>query len=189
MATKQAKKSVEALARRAMMDSSVSSASRSPTDRAPTVSETFTSEPSPSDSALAAVQGVVDLTPSQRIAIEKLTAGDTVSDAARAAGVSRMTLHRWLKSDPHFTAAYNVWQHESIATARGRLLALTGDAVSAVATAVRAGDSRAAITILKSMGLLDRPNPGATDPAIVEQDQQTLLAKDHHRRFMERLNV
>ena len=138
----------------------------------------------PPDSALARAHDA-HLSPPQRRAIEKLTAGDTVIDAAKAAGVTRSTLHRWLKDNPHFAAAYNAWQEESIAIARGRLVALTGDAVGAVATAIRAGDSRAALAILKSMGLLDRPTPGSTDPAVVARDQENQAMREVQRQMRE----
>jgi hypothetical protein len=78
----------------------------------------------------------LSLTPPQRKAIEKLTAGHTVADSATAAGVNRCTLYRWLKHDPEFQAAYNAWQQDAIATARGRLLALTDTAVTAVGKAM-----------------------------------------------------
>src|SRR5579872_1365044 len=91
------------------------------------------------------------LTPAQRIAIERLSVGETVVDAARAAGVTRMTLHRWLKQDAEFVAAYNAWQEETLASARGRLLALADTAVTTVANAMRNGDARAAMAVLKAM--------------------------------------
>ena len=65
-----------------------------------------------------------DVSSEQWTAIEKLSTGKSIVDAAAAAGVSRWTLHRWIKNDPHFQAAYNAWHIEVAATARARLLAL-----------------------------------------------------------------
>src|SRR5947209_6027615 len=88
----------------------------------------------------AAARSAAALSPAQRTAIERLTSGYTMVDSALAAGVGRATLYRWLKSDPEFLAAYNAWQQDAVATARGRLLALTDSAVSAVGKAMGKGD-------------------------------------------------
>src|SRR5205823_5410865 len=60
------------------------------------------------------------------------------------------------------------WQLDALTCARTRLLAATDDAVTTVVGAVRT-DPRIALTILKSLGTLDRPTPGSTDPEEVEQ--------------------
>src|SRR5205807_2282667 len=100
------------------------------------------------------------LSPAQRTAIERLTSGSTLVDSALAAGVNRTTLYRWLKNDPAFLAAYNAWQQDALATARGRLLALTDSAVLAVGKAMGKGDGRLALRLLERMGIADRPAPG-----------------------------
>ncbi len=104
------------------------------------------------------------LPPPQRAAIEMLTSGHSMIESATAAGVNRTTLYRWLKNDPNFKAAYNAWQHDALATARGKVLALTDAAVDAVRRALTKGDAKTALVILKSTGILDRPEPGSTDP-------------------------
>jgi hypothetical protein len=110
----------------------------------------------------------LSLSPPQRTAIQLLTSGRTVIDSALAAGVSRRTLYRWLKEDANFQAAYNAWQHDAIATARGKVLALTDAAIDAVRRALVKGDAKTALVILKSTGVLDRPEPGSTDPEEVK---------------------
>src|SRR2546421_677969 len=80
--------------------------------------------------------GAVELSQPQRTAIEMLTSGHTAIDSAMKAGVRRMTLYRWLKSDATFQAAYNAWRRDALATARGRMLALTDVAVTAVGKAM-----------------------------------------------------
>ena len=128
---------------------------------------------------------VLQLSPAQYKAIEQLTAGQTVVASAAAAGVTRLTLYRWLKNDPAFQAAYNAWQHDAIATARGRLLAMTESAVTTVSQAVSAGDAKTALTILKSLGLLGVPTPGSTDPSEVERKQRLENRKAEGKRFLE----
>ncbi len=127
------------------------------------------------------------LSPPQRIAIEKMTSGDTLIDAADAAGVSRMTLYRWLKQDPRFAAAYNAWQQDVLATARGRLLALTDTAVTTVGNAMRSGDARAALVVLKAMGIMERPTPGPTEPDDVRRAQKIEEARANEKSILEGL--
>lgn len=111
------------------------------------------------------------LSPAQRTAIEKLTSGHTMVDSAAAAGVGRATLYRWLKNEPAFQAAFNAWQHDAVATARGRLLALTDIAVTAVGKAMQRGDGRLALKVLERMGIAERPTPGPTDAEEVKREQ------------------
>ena len=111
------------------------------------------------------------LTPAQRTAIERLTTGHTLIASATAAGVSRVTLYRWLKHDLTFLAAYNAWQHDAIATARGRLLALTDTAVTTVQNAIVKGDGRLAMNLLIRLGIADRPTPGSTEVADLEAEE------------------
>jgi hypothetical protein len=129
------------------------------------------------------------LTPAQRVAIEKLTVGETVVDAARAAGVTRMTLHRWLKQDAAFVAAYNAWQQDALASARGRLLALADTAVTTVGNAMRAGDTRTALAILKAMGTLEKAAPGPTDEQEVQHDLKVEEERARRKRFIEKVEV
>ncbi len=116
----------------------------------------------------AAEAAALALTPPQRLAIEHLTSGYSLVSCAKAAGVTRMTLYRWINHDARFQAAYNAWQLDALTAARTRLLAATDDAVTTVVNAVRT-DPRIAMTVLKSVGALDRPAPGATDPDEVQQ--------------------
>jgi hypothetical protein len=75
----------------------------------------------------------------QEQAIRALAIGRTTTDAAAEAGVSRRTLHRWLAEDAAFIAAYNAWRRDAAQSARGRMMALTGDAVEALAGAGMGG--------------------------------------------------
>lgn len=122
--------------------------------------------------AAAAAEG---LSPPQRSALERMAAGGTATAAAAAAGVSRQTVHRWLRDDPAFAAAHNAWQAAAVESARGRLLALADAAVDTVAAALAHGDAKTALVVLQRQGLLAPPTPGPTDPALVAR-------QDRHRR-------
>jgi hypothetical protein len=131
------------------------------------------------------------LSPPQQTAIQLLTSGHTLVASATAAGVNRVTLYRWLKRDPAFVAAYNAWQKDVIDTARGRILALSGLAVTTVARAMSTGNAKVAVEILKSMGILDRAEPGSTDATEVERKQklEDLQAKTKLRKAESRAEM
>jgi hypothetical protein len=96
--------------------------------------------------------------------------------------VNRTTLYRWLKNDAEFAAAYNAWQQDAIATARGRLLALTDTAVTAVGNAMQRGDGRLALRVLERIGIAERPKPGATDAAELKRE----MAMERRQREADR---
>jgi hypothetical protein len=87
-----------------------------------------------------------------------------------------MTLHRWLKHDARFQAAYNAWQHDAITGARTKVLAMAESAASTVGAAVKY-DPRIALSVLKAIGGLDRPTPGSTDPDEVQRHMKLDRAK------------
>ena len=97
---------------------------------------------------------------------------------SEARGLVRTILSR----DPQFAAAHNAWQHDALATARGRLLALTDTAVTALGRSIAKGDGRLALQLLDRMGLTTPPKPGPTDAGEVQRDQ-TL---DQRRRKLDR---
>jgi hypothetical protein len=73
----------------------------------------------------------VKIQPRQLKAIAALLAGKTKAKAARAAGVSRMTLDRWLK-DRDFQAAYRDAVHRVFGEGIDRLQAVSRRAVRAL---------------------------------------------------------
>jgi hypothetical protein len=77
-----------------------------------------------------------------------------------------------MNEDPDFRAAHNAWQRDTMAAAHSSVLALTEPAIRAVAAALEAGDSRAGLVILKSLGLLTPPTPGSTNPEEVKKEQK-----------------
>lgn len=71
------------------------------------------------------------LTMPQYRAVEALMANASIRQAAAAAGVSRRTLHRWLRETP-FQKALMRMQYDHINAAHASLQAVTGDAVEAL---------------------------------------------------------
>lgn len=53
------------------------------------------------------------ITPKQTLSLESLLKGESITVAAKYAGVSRKTLHTWLKQ-PEFFTTYNALRQESL---------------------------------------------------------------------------
>jgi hypothetical protein len=124
----------------------------------------------------------------QRTALIALAAGRGYTDAARAAGVSRQTLHTWRQKDARFAALLNACQNQLFASAQNRLIALTDDAVTTVGDAITTGDVRTALELLRRLGVLAPLQIGSEDPAEMQR-QQTLAhseqqSKAAHREAM-----
>jgi FixJ family two-component response regulator len=106
-----------------------------------------------------------DLTVEQQNTIDRLVAGDTDEQAAKAAGVHRVTVSRWRSHDPTFQAALNARRQEVWGASADKLRSLVPKALDALARAMGArSDVQAAVTILKAASLDKLPPPGPTDP-------------------------
>jgi len=103
------------------------------------------------------------------IALERLIAGETITAAAEAAGVTRETVHRWKKSDWRFQAALNQRLLEYQQAAHTKLHSAALRASEVIAEAIDRGNLKAAIAVLKGIGAL----PGAV-PKIGEDDPDEL---------------
>jgi len=102
------------------------------------------------------------LTPTQDLAIAALLAGKTIT-AAGEASVDRGTVHRWLKEDFAFQAALNRGQRELRCVAYGRLERLAEKAVDTLERALDKGDAKAALGIVKGLGILAPSSIGSGD--------------------------
>jgi hypothetical protein len=120
------------------------------------------------------------LSVTQRAALAALASGKTILDAAASAGIARWTLHRWLRDDPDFRAAFNAWRHELIDSTRARLLRTAEAAAAVVHRQITQGDGKLALALLDRLGLAgaDAATPGPTNPAVardaiaVEHEEQ-----------------
>ena len=112
------------------------------------------------------------LTPNQDKALAALLAGKSVTDAAAAAEVDRTTVHRWLKDDFGFRAAFNRERHRLREAMQSRLMTLAEKAMECVERSIADGDGKAALALLKGLGLLpgEPPNIGSEDPADLAAD-------------------
>jgi hypothetical protein len=124
---------------------------------------------------------VVDLlNPGQCAALTSLTAGETISQAADAAGVDRHTVTRWIKMDPLFRAAYNAWRQELIESTRARLLRAAEVAAGVVNAAVAKGDARIAMSLLTKLGMATPAACETTDPALLREQITDEREREEH---------
>ena len=126
------------------------------------------------------------LTPAQETAIAALLAGKTITDAAADAGVDRATVHRWLREDFTFTAAFNAGRRELREGVQTRLERLAEKAAAAVERAIDNGDVKAALEILKGLQVLAPVPMGSEDPGeLAEDDRLKALEQAGRRRNRE----
>lgn len=114
------------------------------------------------------------LKPAQITALQALLAGETVTAAAEAAGVSRSAVSDWKNNDPYFIAAYRAAKSDTLARCRQQLVAqVVEPAREVVAQAVQDGDVTTARRVLKGLGVLDTEpiESGITDPEVVRVEQ------------------
>jgi len=98
--------------------------------------------------------GMERLPANQRAAMETLLAGGSVTEAARNCGVSRTTIYEWMRHDAGFGAAYNRWHEMMEDSCRSRLKMMLDKASSALEKALEGGDAKAALQLLKGMGMI-----------------------------------
>jgi hypothetical protein len=148
--------------------------------------------PTPLLSAAEAV--ALSLSPAQLLAMGRMLSGHTLGDAAGAAGVTRMTLYRWLHYDAKFQAAYNAWQLDALTSIRTKLMSIGDAAVNTIGRAVKT-DPKVALAVLKALGTLEPPKPGSTDPEEVLQrmeverrDKEEKMAEERYFSSLGGLN-
>ncbi len=123
-------------------------------------------DPTPAPSAIVTPSELIDstggLSMAQRTAITLLTEGRSIKSVAERVGVHRVTLHRWLKEDHGFRAAYFSWKAEVQESAQAQLLSLSSAAIKTFRKAILGGGVRAAVMLLKGLSLL---SPSLPPPA------------------------
>ena len=119
-----------------------------------------------------------DLTPQQAEAAALVAVGKTPAEVAEAVGVDPSVVTTWTDR-PAFVAQVNRHRRATWATAHDRLRALVPDALEALAQAVRGGDVRAAVEVLKACDLYGNVKPprGAVEPEQVMVEQAEAWAK------------
>lgn len=109
--------------------------------------------------------------------------------AAAGAGVSRETLHRWLKEDVEFRACLNRARAELQEAVTARLMACSHKAAENVAAAIESGDTRLSLVVLRGLGNLcgNAPATGVTDPDAMREDDEISRSEREQAKSMRRL--
>ena len=108
------------------------------------------------------------VTGQQSQAITLLLAGKTQVDVALEVGVACETVNRWLHGDAVFVAAYNAARLELWLANSARLRDLSTTAIDTIATILNDPNEasairlRAAVMVLKDLGMGDKPGGGVT---------------------------
>ena len=108
----------------------------------------------------------------QEQALERLLLGDTVSAVAKGVGVSRQTVHRWLR-EPEFASALAALRNDLFAETEIALERIATSALRNVETAVVGGDLATSIAVLKGLGFLNGVARwrGSEDPNAIRAQQ------------------
>ena len=81
-------------------------------------------------------------------------------------GVARETVTRWRNDNPHFAAQLNRQRRLIWSNSHDRLRALVSKAVDTLDLALQNGDARAAVEVLKAVGLYGQlPSPSGPEDA------------------------
>jgi hypothetical protein len=127
----------------------------------------------------------------QQYVANALAAGSTLSDAAKAYGVHRVTVYRWMKTSQPFSAALHLARADFVLARRDDLHKLSNRALETLLAILDNPRSSPAVLLRTSMFILQRPQIPKTgwcmpepapdpdgnkllDSAIIEQDYDSL---------------
>ncbi len=118
----------------------------------------------------------IELTPPQMKALAAILAGNSITRAAEIAEVDRSTVHRWLRVDWNFKAALNQERRLFSDAIEAQLLRIAQNAAKAVSEAIDGGDTQAALTVLKGLGLLSKNaiNTGNENPDVLREESEII---------------
>lgn len=85
--------------------------------------------------------------------------------------MARKTIYEWLEPGHRFGAAFEQWKNGMAETSRTRLLMIGETATVQIARAINQGDTRAALAVVKGMGLLSPPAVGASTAQSVAREK------------------
>jgi len=131
------------------------------------------------------------LTSVQQCVVDALAAGSTLTDAAEAYGVHRVTIYRWMKTSKPFAAALHRARAEFVLARRDDLRLLSNRAVETLLAILDNPKASPAVQLRAAMFILQRPQLPKTgwsmpepapdpdgkkllDSAIIEQDYDSL---------------
>ena len=81
-------------------------------------------------------------------------AGDALPEVAKAAEASEDMVRAWIGRDEKFYWVLSNFQFDRINHLKHRLLKLTNEAYSIIEEAIKAGNARVALSMLRGLGLM-----------------------------------
>lgn len=128
------------------------------------------------------VRAKLGLVREQNAALEELVRGKSVPETAKAAGVNKTTVYRWIKNNPKFLAEYNIWHEEMEQKTRSRMLGMLCKAADAVEVALEEGDAKLGMRLMEKMGVIHVAAARLTDPEELRMQKEL----EEKRRRVER---
>ena len=107
------------------------------------------------------------LPPIQAQVIAALAKGQTITAAAREAGIHRTTIHHWLRTEPEFKTAVEDAQSQYIATLNDEMRELSANALATLRALLDDPTAPPAIRLRAALAVLERPkfpNQGLEPP-------------------------
>ncbi len=150
-------------------------------------SETMPNAPAAARNGAADNGPAKELTIQQIAALDALLNGSSVTDAAAAAGVDRSSVHNWLRKNFAFQAALNRGRKDMRQAIVHRLERLANNATECVDKAVREGNVKVALEVVKRVNVFSR-FCGSDDPAELEiaDDERCLDQREKASRSKQR---
>jgi hypothetical protein len=105
---------------------------------------------------------LTSLSPSQQVAVEALVSGSTHSAAAKAAGVSRETVSRWVGHHPAVRAAIDVYRSTMATEQAGCVQAVRSKALAIVLAQLDSAGLADALAVIRALPV--GPAPSALSP-------------------------
>lgn len=104
------------------------------------------------------------LSPLQSQVAAALAAGQTISAAARAAGIHRSTIHNWLQNEPDFRREFDTIRQENLENTRDQLAALQTSALAALQSLLEDPETSAAVRLRAALAILQRQSWTVNQP-------------------------
>ncbi len=123
-----------------------------------------------------------DLGPKQVKALELLLKGRPVKEIAKKVRVHRVTLHKWMKRNAAFAAAYNQWHEHMQDSVQSRLMMMGEKAADALEKALESGDGRLAMRYFEKMGFAKEREIGPMNVEEVRQQRELEKKKKEVQR-------
>lgn len=121
------------------------------------------------------------LSTAQGLALAALLVGKPITTAAREAGVSRSTVHRWLNDDPEFLATFNGARAEMAAAVEQGLRLLSASAVTTLRVLLTRRRVSDEVKLRAALAVLDRVAAPVQGPTDVDDAKSEIAIREKRR--------